>query len=79
MKIFVSSALLAAGVVAQTAFEPADFNVTEALLDNGVNISAIPELTPFVERSLSGCSVAVSRSLPFYYLDFRLKFRSAAL
>ncbi|KAI8943026.1 hypothetical protein NX059_001062 [Plenodomus lindquistii] len=52
-------ATLFAGVVAQTAFEPADFNITEALLDNGVNISAIPSLTPSGEQSLlSRCSAA---------------------
>ena len=51
---------LVAGTLAQT-FEPADFNVTEALLDNGINISAIPQLAPYSERSLlSGCSAAVS-------------------
>jgi hypothetical protein len=61
MKSLASLAAFAAGVLSQTTFEPSDFNITEALLDNGVNISAIPQLAPFVERSLlSGCSVAVS-------------------
>lgn len=57
----VSASALAASAVAST-FEPADFNVTEALLDNGVNISAIPGLEGLVERSsLGACSIAVSR------------------
>ncbi len=61
MKYAIPSAALVAGAVSQATFEPADFNVTEALLDNGVNVSAIPELAPLVERSLlSGCSIAVS-------------------
>jgi hypothetical protein len=63
MKYTASSAALVACVASQATFEPADFNVTEALLDNGVNVSYIPELAPLVERSvLSGCSIAVSTS-----------------
>jgi hypothetical protein len=66
MKGFVPLVAFAAGVLSQTTFEPSNFNVTEALLDNGVNISAIPQLAPFVEKSLlSGCSVAVR-----YYLSY---------
>lgn len=61
MKYAVSSAALVAGVVSQATFEPADFNVTEALLKNGVDVSALPELAPLAERSLlDGCSIAVS-------------------
>ncbi|KAF2133808.1 FAD-binding domain-containing protein [Dothidotthia symphoricarpi CBS 119687] len=45
--------------LAQDGFEPADFNVTEALFQNGVNVSAIPELAPLSQRSLSNpCSIA---------------------
>ncbi|CAG5161870.1 uncharacterized protein ALTATR162_LOCUS6113 [Alternaria atra] len=59
MKTFVSFAAFTAGAISQATFEPADFNVTEALLKNGVNVSAIPELASFAERSLSsGCSAA---------------------
>ncbi|KAF1847782.1 FAD-binding domain-containing protein [Cucurbitaria berberidis CBS 394.84] len=69
MKVFVSIAAFVAGVLSQSTFEPSDFNITEALLDNGVNISAIPELAPLVERSLiSGCSLAC-RSLKFIFGD----------
>ena len=59
----LSPLLLAASavtVLAQT-FEPADFNVTEALLEHGVNVTAIPELSGLAERSsTAGCSIAVS-------------------
>jgi hypothetical protein len=62
---FLSSILtLSAGVIAQTGsvFEAADFNITEALILNNVNVSAIPELASYIERSLlSGCSTAVSQ------------------
>jgi hypothetical protein len=52
--------LLATGVLSQ-AFEPIDFNITEALLDNGVNVTALPDLAPLIHRSLlNGCSTAVS-------------------
>lgn len=60
----VALGLLPAGIWAQDVFEPVDFNVTQALLDNGVNVSAIPDLAGLAERSLSsGCSVAVSYQL----------------
>jgi hypothetical protein len=61
---FLPLGALVAAVSAQTdVFEPADFNVTEALIANGVNVSAIPELAGLVERTLlSGCSIAVSPS-----------------
>jgi hypothetical protein len=51
----------AVGVSAQDTFEAPGFNVTEALIHNGVNVSAIPALAGLVVRSsLSGCSIAVS-------------------
>jgi hypothetical protein len=58
---------VAGGVFAQDAFEPSDFNVTEALIENGVNFSALPELAVLTEkRSLANpCAVAVGNpSLP---------------
>lgn len=68
MKSFVSVAAFLAGALAQRTFEPADFNVTDALLENGVDISAIPELAELAgnlqERSLiNGCTIAVRRPL----------------
>ena len=58
----VPAVALAAGVRAQTGeCEAPDFNVTEALIANGINVSALPELGPLVERStFNGCSIAVS-------------------
>lgn len=42
-------------------FEPADFNATKALLDYGVNVTAIPGLAQLAELSSStACSIAVS-------------------
>jgi hypothetical protein len=59
MKSLVVAALVAC--VASQTFEPVEFNITEALLDNGVNVSAIPELSDLATRSLlSGCVTAVS-------------------
>ena len=58
----ISVCAFVAGTVAQiAAFEPADFNVTEALIHNGVNVSAIPELSSLVERTLdlTPCSIVV--------------------
>ncbi len=57
-----SAIILGTNAIAQSAdsFEPIEFNVTEALLDNGVDVSAIPALAGLVERSsLSACSIAV--------------------
>lgn len=47
--------------LAQDVFEPPNFNISEALLNNGVDVSAVPGLAKLVERSLSNsCSIAVS-------------------
>jgi hypothetical protein len=58
---FASLGALAASAVAQDAFEPSDFNVTEALIANGVNVSALPDLAALTEkRSISSpCTAAV--------------------
>ncbi|KAF1848040.1 FAD-binding domain-containing protein [Cucurbitaria berberidis CBS 394.84] len=65
---FFAIGALTAGVFAQEGiFETADFNITEALIVNGVNVSAIPELDSLVERSLfSGCSIACSALSTIY-------------
>ena len=54
-------AAIASHALAQDVFEPANFNVTEALIANGINISALPGLGNLTEkRSLSNpCAVAV--------------------
>lgn len=55
-------AALAAGYVAQDSFEAPDFDITNALLEQGVNVSALPELAGLVERSSDlPCSIAVSK------------------
>ena len=49
-----------AGVALSQDFEPADFNITEALFDQGVNVSALPELADLSQRSsTAGCAIAV--------------------
>ncbi|KAJ4992468.1 FAD binding domain-containing protein [Stagonosporopsis vannaccii] len=61
MKTIAFLAALVAGTASQSTFEPTDFNITEALLANGVDVSALPELAPLVDRaSTSGCSAACS-------------------
>ncbi|KAL1798880.1 hypothetical protein ACET3X_002917 [Alternaria dauci] len=78
MRYAISLAALVTGVVSQSSFEPADFNITEALLKNGVNVSAIPELEPLAERSLlSGCSIACN-SLKLVFGDSQVETRSEA-
>ncbi|CAI9626382.1 unnamed protein product [Alternaria burnsii] len=58
-KIISGILIVGVGVLAQDTFEAPDFNVTNALIGNGVNVSAIPELANLVVRSsLSGCSIA---------------------
>ena len=65
MRSFLFATL--ASLVASQAFEAADFNVTEALLDQGVNVSALPELASLVERSSNlACNIAVSTLEPDY-------------
>lgn len=60
VSIAVLTALVAAGTI-QGSFEAADFKVMEALVEQGVNISAIPELADLTERSSTlACSIAVS-------------------
>jgi len=57
--------LLGASIAVTSAdpFEPSDFNVTDALIKNGVDVSSVPDLAGFVGRSSkSGCSVAVRSS-----------------
>ncbi|KAK8040022.1 hypothetical protein PG993_008433 [Apiospora rasikravindrae] len=45
------STALVIGTARGRAFEGADFNVTEALIQQGVDLSAVPELVPSTERS----------------------------
>lgn len=64
-----SISLLAAVVgsaFSQDVFEPANFNVTEALIANGVDVSVLSELANLTEkRSLTtSCATAVERPEP---------------
>lgn len=53
-------------VIAESAFEPFDFNATAALIDQGVNVSSLPELASLsVRSSITACSTAVSVSDAF--------------
>ncbi|KAI4711693.1 hypothetical protein J4E89_003134 [Alternaria sp. Ai002NY15] len=62
------SGALAGNAVAQDAFEPTDFNVTEALFANGVNVSALPDLAALLEkRSLSSPCIAACSSLKLIF------------
>lgn len=55
--------LASAACVLSQSFEPTDFNVTEALLENGVDVLALPEVANVAERSaLNGCTAAVGLS-----------------
>ncbi len=67
MRLYPSLLLagVASGVLGQI-FEPTDFNATDALIDLGVNVSALPALDALVDRSsTAGCSIAVSHTLAF--------------
>jgi hypothetical protein len=60
MKFLVLVAAFVVRALSHQLFEPVDFNITKALLDNGVSVSAIPELAHVAKRdALSGCSTAV--------------------
>jgi hypothetical protein len=62
MKSLVLATAFVARALSQGVFEPVDFNITKALLDNGVTVSSISELTQVGRRdALSGCSMAVSQ------------------
>lgn len=62
MRIFTLTLLsIFAAPVLCNAFEPANFNITQALIKNGVEVSAIPELAGSVEHfSSKACSLAVN-------------------
>lgn len=60
-------AAIASHALAQDVFETANFNVTKALIANGIDVSALPGLAnPTEERSpLNPCTVAVSIGIGF--------------
>ncbi|KAM0324373.1 hypothetical protein ACHAQA_008154 [Verticillium albo-atrum] len=66
-RVFLSLALSAIGGVAQVLESP-DFNVTQQLLDLGVNVADLPELSEFVERrsaNLPCAAACLSLSVTF--------------
>lgn len=68
MHLPFSAVALALGLVAlvsaqDTFFEPTEFNATAALIDLGVDVTALPGLDALSTRSsTSSCSIAVSTS-----------------
>ncbi|KZM26852.1 flavin adenine dinucleotide binding [Ascochyta rabiei] len=73
MKAFILTAfaVLVSCCAAQNFFEAADFNVTEALLQQGVDISALPGLAALVERSTDqACSCHSLSILPGFTVFF---------
>ncbi|KNG89020.1 FAD binding domain protein [Aspergillus nomiae NRRL 13137] len=63
---FIGAWLVASGtalVQADSSFEPANFNVTAALKDYGVEISSLPALTNLAQRSIESSCLAACASL----------------
>lgn len=61
MKVLPLMLTAAARYALSQSFEPADFNITEILLKNGVDASVLPELSTLTERNVyTGCFKAVS-------------------
>ncbi|KAH6629275.1 hypothetical protein C7974DRAFT_184022 [Boeremia exigua] len=73
MKTTVPLTILVAGATAQSTFEPADFNITKALLDNGINVSELPDLAPLVDRSFTGGCSAACNSLRLIFGDSKVE------
>jgi len=58
---FVTVLSRAVAQTGESSFEPFDFNVTEALIGHGIDVSVISKFQHAAERSISSaCSVAVS-------------------
>ncbi|KAF2844786.1 FAD binding domain-containing protein [Plenodomus tracheiphilus IPT5] len=62
VEFLVTLGTFAVGALAQDVFEPSDFNVTEALVANGVNVSSLPDLETLSEKrsTLDPCTIAVT-------------------
>jgi hypothetical protein len=68
----LSLGFMPAGIIAQDVFEPADFNVTEALLANGIDVSALPGLPdPKARTAVDSCSITVSDYLEYCHSSER--------
>ncbi|KAF1914540.1 hypothetical protein BDU57DRAFT_519588 [Ampelomyces quisqualis] len=68
MRTAAFATLLAAGGLSQ-GFEPTDFNITAALLENGVDASVFPKLSSLEERSFSNGCRATCNSLRLIFGD----------
>ncbi|GKT52327.1 FAD-dependent monooxygenase yanF [Colletotrichum spaethianum] len=83
-KLMLAAALAASHVIsvvaqdlgdAASVVEPESFNVAEALLTHGIDVSEIPDLTGVGKRSEIGCSAACG-SLQFIYGDAAVETRN---
>ncbi|KAF2996221.1 hypothetical protein E8E13_002600 [Curvularia kusanoi] len=75
----LSLVAFASNAWAQEAFEAPDFNITEALIANGVDVSALPGLANLTtKRSLSRPCAVACNSLKFVFGDKILSNGSAA-
>lgn len=74
MVSFSVVSLLALGFVAASAqdVETSSFNVTEALLDLGINVAEIPALDEHTKRSVNKCAAAVSASSKLFNETYQL-------
>jgi hypothetical protein len=79
---FTSNLILATaaiiGSVRAQSFEAPDFNITEALADKGVNVSALPELAALEERSSNAACAIACGSLKLLYGNAVLQEGSSA-
>ncbi|KAF5023557.1 hypothetical protein F66182_4370 [Fusarium sp. NRRL 66182] len=72
LSLFVLAA--ASSAVTGSVLESADFNVTQALLDKGVDVTKLPALANNAQRSERGC-IAACASLTFLYGDAAVESR----
>jgi hypothetical protein len=65
-RFLLSLSTIADRVGAQDIFEPADFNVVEALSAKGIDVSALPELANLTEKRalFNPCIIAVRKVPP---------------
>ncbi|KAF9880572.1 FAD binding domain protein [Colletotrichum karsti] len=60
-----------------SVIEPSDFNITEALLEQGVDVAELPGLSDLTKRSELGCSIACN-SLKLVFGDDAVETRNEA-
>jgi hypothetical protein len=57
--LFITAFLVVVSSAADPLLETKDFNVTQALLDQGVDVSGLPVSAEDAKRSDTGCAAAV--------------------